>query len=526
MTFHQRISEDQKGFSLIELTVVLTIVALLIAGVASLFHSYMTAERVDEQETKIASVEDALAHFIASDMDENGVLELRYPCPADPSITPGSDGYGEEQRDASGTECLETGAIVKVTNPNTGGDVFIGALPFASLGISSEAALDVYKNQLTYAISESLVSEGSLATLPLPQGDVEILQVSGGVPSLQHFAVVSHGLDGAGAFTAEGIESGLACPGDGESADAENCDRDDVVFAEFERSEAANNEFFDDGITFSLVGALDQQEDPFWAISPADPDDIFARNIGNVGIGTEEPAGTLDVAGTVKLSEVPAMSCSGIVAGTMRFNVALGEMEFCDGTRWRPYGGTRVASGIADDTTVINLADHGFDPDGPRPHVFLSARDHNKAGVDGNTEDASFCQHSTVSKLEFEIQCRASTDSVSGFNAPSEAHWMAFQTPAAKFGEGEEVVEVAPPLVLPPANCPSQSISWRDPSTFQVCSGSLGAKTHGGSSTAVDRVVNDCDSGGSATYVCNNGAWTGPTSATCVTDFGSCAGTL
>jgi len=53
----------------------------------------------------------------------------------------------------------------------------------------------------------------------------------------------------------------------------------------------------------------------------------------NVGIGTANPGAKLEVSGDIKVGNSGA-ACSGTTEGSIRYNSANHDMEFCDGTNW------------------------------------------------------------------------------------------------------------------------------------------------------------------------------------------------
>ncbi len=71
---------------------------------------------------------------------------------------------------------------------------------------------------------------------------------------------------------------------------------------------------------------------------------------GSVGIGSTPPATTLDVAGAIKVAG-DAETCAALTEGSIRYNSASQQMEFCNGTAWGAMGGggsfvSKYGSGI------------------------------------------------------------------------------------------------------------------------------------------------------------------------------------
>lgn len=92
---------------------------------------------------------------------------------------------------------------------------------------------------------------------------------------------------------------------------------------------------------------------------------------GKIGVGTAAPRAALDVAGEVKVGiSSPALVCTNLTAGTMRYNSAQNRMEAClavsSGWGWVPVGGTgtfQLARGIVRYKTKVDVSI--FAVDGP-----------------------------------------------------------------------------------------------------------------------------------------------------------------
>ena len=318
-----------RGFTLIELTVVFVIVGLLVAGMAKLATLQMQKEKADEVKTEIGEVQSALARFI---QDETNLLaapdpvfdpEAHYPCPADPALAPGDVGFGKEARRADydptdqtqlGIPCDVTGTAIRTATVDMGGgvtqDVYIGAIPFATLGLGSEVATDPYGQKYTYAVSENVSLTRALRqdVAQQPVGAITVKQIdeSGAEISSRdrlHFIVVAHGdINSPGAYNSQGTIN-VACPGDlddGGTREGENCDHTtaaapDATFVDgniFRSTNTANNNFYDDTVAFSLV-----QIDELWGPTPGNPNDIYTTRTGRVGINTDAPMSLLHIEG-------------------------------------------------------------------------------------------------------------------------------------------------------------------------------------------------------------------------------------
>lgn len=96
-----------------------------------------------------------------------------------------------------------------------------------------------------------------------------------------------------------------------------------------------------DGMSFSAStgGAFAGNGNP-WGINAQD---AYYTN-GNVGIGTTTPVAKLDVAGEVKFGNTSS-TCNPANEGQQRYNSAIKNMEFCDGSTWKTVGANSYVAG-------------------------------------------------------------------------------------------------------------------------------------------------------------------------------------
>ncbi len=184
------------GFTLVEISVALVIVALLLAGVIGAYQNQLQANRIRETRMTLADIRDAIFGFTIG----SGHL----PCPADPEPASSTSGAGQEARDAE-NKCT-----------------FIeGVVPWATLGVRE---LDAWGGRFSYRVTgdfadfDRLTIGDSATCTPAPEtadipvsfavcsaGDLIILSRDGalGVPT-SVAVIVSHGRNRAGSWGPQG----------------------------------------------------------------------------------------------------------------------------------------------------------------------------------------------------------------------------------------------------------------------------------------------------------------------------------
>src|SRR5574343_1141762 len=199
----------QHGFSLVELTVVLVIVALLTGGLMFGLSAQRDAAALQDGRRQLDTVKEALLGYAMA----NG----RLPCPAKASL-PNTD--------------AEAG---KAPAPPCDNALQHGVLPWVTLGLPET---DPWGNRLTYFASNrftAALTGGAQASFTMSTGVppdnaglADIHNLAGSTVAIEIAAVVvSHGPNGAGAYRPDGGKNA-----DGSIKEQENSDSDQTFVAD------------------------------------------------------------------------------------------------------------------------------------------------------------------------------------------------------------------------------------------------------------------------------------------------------
>lgn len=181
------------AFALLEVALALLILgALGTLGLQTYTH-LITTQKIKKTEEKLESLLKVIGSYVR--------LNGRLPCPSNPNTQ--STGYGKAYPSCrSGTD-------------------FVGAVPFKTLGVGADFALDGYGHQISYAINSDLAlseTEISVAANKIEpfcqvESSTQALTIlgPGGMPLMETgtsqfgaIVVISHGKSGSGAYNKEG----------------------------------------------------------------------------------------------------------------------------------------------------------------------------------------------------------------------------------------------------------------------------------------------------------------------------------
>jgi len=215
---------NQRGFSLIELAIVLVIVTLLIGGLAVPLSAQIQARRIAETNK---TLEDAREAIIGFSRTRGGKLYL--PCPD-------TDGDGVENRTAG--NC----------------DAQVGALPWITLGTGEQ---DAWGNRLRYEVDPAFsIKTGFVQSTPVTGAPptLGICNVSGCTSPIPEivFVVVSHGQNKSGGTNTNSITSTAPAGAD----ELDNLDANKIYISHEQTKTSATSAEFDDLLVWISLSQL------------------------------------------------------------------------------------------------------------------------------------------------------------------------------------------------------------------------------------------------------------------------------
>ena len=217
MGAYGRTTGAERGFSLIEVAVVMLIIVLLLGSILVPLSTQVEQRQISDTQKTLEEIREALLGFAVA----NGYL----PCP-----DTGTDGI--ENVGGGGTCSTISGSVA------------VGRLPYNSIGLGNA---DLWGNRYTYVVNEAFARRGASAPFTLSTAsDIRICTMQACTSTLSTtavLAVISHGKNGAGATN---FLSNAANPASGSLDEQDNYDTDrDIVSRPQFTGGAAASEFDD-----------------------------------------------------------------------------------------------------------------------------------------------------------------------------------------------------------------------------------------------------------------------------------------
>lgn len=263
-------SKLTQGFSLTELSVSLSIIAMIAGSALSVALTSNLHANTVQTESKLNKIDEALAGFVA--------LNHRLPCPADGTLSPTAAGFGLE-----GTPSA-SGCAGANFHSNT---VYGGVVPTRSLQLPDEFMLDGWGRRISYAVDAPFTNnditnsdcDGTTSSFCFidtteDNATITVLDASGTArTSHALYVLFSHGENGHGAFLKTGgttrvnaYETGNPWRNGGFPGELENTHYSNngeintynaiFVAKSFSRDEATHSDYFDDLVHFKTKSQL------------------------------------------------------------------------------------------------------------------------------------------------------------------------------------------------------------------------------------------------------------------------------
>jgi prepilin-type N-terminal cleavage/methylation domain-containing protein len=277
----------QSGFSLLEMSIVLSIMAIVMAGALPFLLESGKSEDADDTVARMDAIEKAMAAYYT---EKNSL-----PCP--------SDIRAEPETAAFGTAVMAGGCQSPGVSADQG-TIRGGGVPVKDLGLSDEYAFDGWGRKIDYHIDARAANPSTFRY----SGTLAVRDMNGNaLTTTATYVLVSHGPNGHGGYTRANDTRFDA--GSTSMAEAENCNNGgdpcnapyDGVFVKnvpVQENADDSSSFYDDVVRYR-TSVLIENASGGGAGGPWSTfgSHIANTNLGNVGIGTNAPQHRLHVSG-------------------------------------------------------------------------------------------------------------------------------------------------------------------------------------------------------------------------------------
>lgn len=219
------LKRSKKGFTLIELSVVLVIVGIMVYGATSMFAMTAAKARIDATNNTLDAIERALRlHYQTAG---------RLPCVAVGNLPLGNASFGVEN-------CTGTAGVV----------------PTRTLNLPDSYMFDGWGNRISYVVDTDCdtawVSETCAANITIQDNSGADNRTTTAA-----YALISYGKNGLGAFNRNGGSNGAATV----AAELENTDADTTFRDDFIRDwDGVGATYFDDMVRWKIPAQISYED--------------------------------------------------------------------------------------------------------------------------------------------------------------------------------------------------------------------------------------------------------------------------
>lgn len=213
-----------QGFSLVELSVVLAIIGITLAGALDLATRKTESDHITETNLRMDAIEQALAVFVINNQ--------RLPCPADATLAPGS----------AGSEGTPSSSGCAGSNFNSG-YIYSGMVPTTTLNIDDKYMVDDWGRRFSYVVdmrfannssttncSSTTGSQVCFKNTTIPQStDTTAITINDSTGAARTdiavYSLISYGKNGYGAWKSSGSSTRLTASTDTDEKENAGNDR-------------------------------------------------------------------------------------------------------------------------------------------------------------------------------------------------------------------------------------------------------------------------------------------------------------
>lgn len=222
------------GFSLVEISIVLLIGSLLLAGASSALTTYLKQGRINTTTERLDHINAAIQQYLN--------VNKKLPCPAPFDAKPDTAEFGIE---VNATDCRTAAYAGTFRVGGAGSEIRIGAVPVRSLNLPDQFVADGWKARYTYVVTEALASEGFFQQAG---GKIAVVDSNNNTvvspAGSAQYVIISHGENKSGAFDISGVALGNCNAG---ALEEINCNRTSATFRKtILLAEAEGADYFDD----------------------------------------------------------------------------------------------------------------------------------------------------------------------------------------------------------------------------------------------------------------------------------------
>ncbi len=152
------------AFSLIELSIIIALISIVIAGAVSVSTSRVINQKASVGNTDIDAIYRALGKYV--------LTNKKFPCPA--AITDIKDSSLTYGQSVTTAYCNAAGVYTSSSNSN----LIYGMVPTNTLGLNNQFAEDAYGNKIVYVIDKRLTSTAAVVDSDLNDFENSILEAS------------------------------------------------------------------------------------------------------------------------------------------------------------------------------------------------------------------------------------------------------------------------------------------------------------------------------------------------------------